>query len=69
MFVAAVSVHVKQGFFITTGGYEYTFVLGVAGLTVAFTDLVAIRRTDDPGLDLSSPRPPVAEPAPAQKRQ
>lgn len=26
-----------MGFFITSGGYEYTLVLGVAGLTVAFT--------------------------------
>jgi putative oxidoreductase len=37
MFVAAVSAHVKQGFFLTSGGYEYTLVLGVGGLTVAFT--------------------------------
>jgi putative oxidoreductase len=37
MLVAAFSVHVKQGFFITSGGYEYNLVLGVAGLTVAFT--------------------------------
>jgi putative oxidoreductase len=37
MLVAAVSAHVKQGFFITAGGYEYTLVLGVSGLTVAFT--------------------------------
>lgn len=37
MLVAAVSAHVKQGFFLTSGGYEYTLVLGVAGLTVAFT--------------------------------
>lgn len=37
MFVAGVSAHVKQGFFITSGGYEYTLVLGLAGLTVAFT--------------------------------
>jgi hypothetical protein len=37
MFVAAVSAHVKRGFFLTSGGYEYTLVLGVAGLTVAFT--------------------------------
>lgn len=37
MLVAAVSVHVKQGFFITSGGYEYNLVLGVAGLTLAFT--------------------------------
>ena len=31
MLVAGVSVHLKQGFFITSGGYEYTLVLGVAG--------------------------------------
>jgi putative oxidoreductase len=37
MLVASVSVHVKQGFFILSGGYEYTLVLGVAGLTLAFT--------------------------------
>jgi putative oxidoreductase len=35
--VAALSVHVKKGFFITNGGYEYTRVLGVAALTFAFT--------------------------------
>jgi putative oxidoreductase len=37
MLVAAVSVHIRKGFFITSGGYEYTLVLGVAGLTLAFT--------------------------------
>jgi putative oxidoreductase len=37
MLVAGVSVHLKKGFFLTSGGYEYTLVLGVAGLTVAFT--------------------------------
>ena len=37
MLVAALSAHVKKGFFITSGGYEYTLVLGVAGLTLAFT--------------------------------
>lgn len=37
MFVAAVSVHIKQGFFAAGGGYEYALVLGLAGLTVAFT--------------------------------
>jgi putative oxidoreductase len=37
MLVAAVSVHIKKGFFITNGGYEYTLVLGVSGLTLAFT--------------------------------
>src|SRR5712691_3212134 len=30
MLVAALSAHVKKGFFLTSGGYEYTFVLGVA---------------------------------------
>jgi putative oxidoreductase len=37
MLVAGVSVHVKQGFFLTSGGYEYTLVLGLAGLAIAFT--------------------------------
>jgi len=37
MLVAAVSAHVKNGFFITSGGYEYSLVLGIAALTVAFT--------------------------------
>ena len=33
MLVAALSVHVKKGFFITSGEYEYTLVLGIAALT------------------------------------
>ena len=37
MLVAALTVHTKKGFFITSGGYEYNLVLGVAALTVAFT--------------------------------
>jgi putative oxidoreductase len=37
MLVAALTVHVKKGFFITNGGYEYTLVLGIAALTLAFT--------------------------------
>lgn len=37
MVVAAVTAHLKNGFFITAGGYEYNLVLGVAGLVVAFT--------------------------------
>jgi putative oxidoreductase len=36
MLVAAVSAHVKNGFFITSGGYEHSLVLGIAALTVAF---------------------------------
>ncbi len=37
MLVAAISAHVKNGFFVMNGGYEYAFVLGVAGLAIAFT--------------------------------
>jgi putative oxidoreductase len=37
MLVAAFGVHIKKGFFLTSGGCEYTLVLGVAALTLAFT--------------------------------
>ena len=37
MVVAAVSVHMKNGFFITKNGVEYNLVFGVAALTLAFT--------------------------------
>lgn len=37
MFVATMSVHIKKGFFITGGGYEYNLVLGLSGLALAFT--------------------------------
>ena len=37
MVVAAVSAHVKQGFFAHKGGYEYTLILGIAALSLAFT--------------------------------
>ena len=37
MVVAALSAHVSRGFFISRGGFEYNLVLGVAGLTLAFT--------------------------------
>ncbi|MGE0706136.1 MAG: DoxX family protein, partial [Vicinamibacterales bacterium] len=36
MFVAAMAVHVKQGFFSTSGGFEYNLVLGLASLSLAF---------------------------------
>ena len=42
MVVAAVTAHVKNGFFITTGGYEYNLVLGFAALSVAFTGAGAL---------------------------
>lgn len=37
MVVAAATVHWKNGFFITNGGFEYNLLLGVAALTLAFT--------------------------------
>jgi putative oxidoreductase len=37
MVVAGVTVHAKNGFFITSGGYEFTLVVGVAALSLAFT--------------------------------
>ena len=42
MLVAAVSVHLKGGFFAQGGGYEYTLVLGAAALALAFTGPGAI---------------------------
>ena len=37
MLVAAKAAHMKNGFNITKGGYEYNFVLGIVGLSAAFT--------------------------------
>jgi putative oxidoreductase len=37
MMVAAVSVHARNGFFITEGGYEFNVVFGAAAWTIAFT--------------------------------
>src|SRR6195952_50299 len=37
MLVAALAVHLKGGFFLTSGGYEYNLVLGVAGISLVFT--------------------------------
>jgi putative oxidoreductase len=37
MFVAAVGVHMRNGFFITDNGYEYNLVLAVSALSLAFT--------------------------------
>jgi putative oxidoreductase len=37
MVVAAAAVHWKNGFFITSNGYEFNLVLGVAALSIAFT--------------------------------
>jgi putative oxidoreductase len=53
MLVAGLSAHVKQGFFLTSGGYEYTLVLGVAGLAAAFTGPGSWSLDALLGLDLS----------------
>ena len=53
MLVAAITVHVKQGFFSTAGGYEYNLVLGVAGLSLAFTGAGALSIDALLGLPLS----------------
>src|SRR5579859_7921078 len=53
MIVAAVSAHVAKGFFAHTGGYEYTLVLGVAALSVAFTGPGPISLDAVLGIDFS----------------
>jgi putative oxidoreductase len=37
MFVAAMSAHAGKGFFLTKGGFEYTFVLASMAAALAFT--------------------------------
>jgi putative oxidoreductase len=37
MLVAVVSAHLPKGFFGNKGGYEYPLVLGIVGLSLAFT--------------------------------
>ena len=53
MFVAVMSVHIKNGFFAAGGGYEFNVVLAVAGLAVAFTGPGAISLDALTGLSLS----------------
>lgn len=55
MLVAAVSAHVKQGFFMTSGGYEYNLVLGVAAVALAFAGPGALSLDAALGLPLSGP--------------
>ena len=37
MLVAIVTVHLKNGFFATAGGYEYNVILAASALAIAFT--------------------------------
>ena len=53
MVVAAVTVHLKAGFFVTGGGYEYNLVLGAAALALAFTGPGALSLDALFGLQLS----------------
>lgn len=53
MFVAGVSVHVKNGFFVSSGGYEYTLMLGGAALALAFTGPGALSLDRALGITLS----------------
>jgi putative oxidoreductase len=37
MLVAGASAHLRHGFFLKSGGFEYTLVLALSGLSAAFT--------------------------------
>jgi putative oxidoreductase len=53
MLVAVVSVHLKAGFFVTGGGYEYNLVIGIAAVALAFTGPGALSLDALFGLPLS----------------
>ena len=53
MLVAAVSVHWKNGFFLTAGGIEYTLVLAAAAAGLAFTGPGALSADGALGLSWS----------------
>jgi putative oxidoreductase len=53
MLVAAVSVHLPNGFFTQNGGFEYNLVLAAGALSVAFTGPGALSVDGVMGLPLS----------------
>ena len=53
MIVAGATVHGAKGFFLANGGYEYTLVLGLAALSIAFTGPGALSLDSALGLELS----------------
>jgi len=55
MTTAIVSVHLKQGFFVMQGGYEYPLVLATAALSVALTGPGRASIDALLGLDLAGP--------------
>jgi putative oxidoreductase len=60
MLVAAVSVHLKGGFFAQNGGYEYALMLGAGALALAFTGPGELSLDQALGIDWSGPRWGVA---------
>jgi putative oxidoreductase len=53
MLNAAVTVHGDKGVWLTTGGYEYTLVLGTVASALAFTGAGTVSLDNAFGLDLS----------------
>jgi putative oxidoreductase len=53
MIVAAVSAHLRNGFFAQNGGFEYAFVLGAVALGLAFTGPGSLSVDHALGLSLS----------------
>jgi putative oxidoreductase len=51
--VVAGASHLKQGFFLQNHGYEYTLILGVAALSLAFTGAGPLSLDRALGLDLA----------------
>jgi putative oxidoreductase len=53
MLVAVVTVHAKNGFFATGGGYEYNLVLALGALSLAFTGPGALSLDAALGVELT----------------
>ena len=53
MLVAVVTVHGKNGFFATQGGYEYNLVLALGALSLAFTGPGALSLDAALGIELT----------------
>jgi putative oxidoreductase len=56
MVVAGVSAHFQRGFFLMNGDYEYTLILAVSGLSLAFTGPGRLSLDSIVGLDVSGVR-------------
>ena len=60
MIVAGVSAHFKGGFFLQNHGYEYTLVLGLAALSLAFSGPGQLSVDSLLGVDFAGPLMGVA---------